>query len=49
MMDKVIILSAMNFNNNSAGSKRIKSYSYALSPKVDEIYLVGLFSVIENN
>lgn len=43
-MKRVAIVSAMRFNTNSAGSKRVGSYCRSLSSKVDSIYLISLYS-----
>lgn len=47
-MDKLAIISAMNFTSNSAGSKRVLSYCNAVSSRVDAIYLISLYSIIRN-
>lgn len=43
-MKRVAIISAMNFNNNSAGSKRVDSYSRTLSSKVESVFLISVKS-----
>jgi glycosyltransferase involved in cell wall biosynthesis len=47
-MKKVLIVSGMKMDDNSAASKRVKSFTLALSPKVDEVYVVSFYSVIKN-
>lgn len=48
-MKRIAIVSAINFNENSAGAQRVNSYCKALKPKIDELYLISLFSMIKEN
>ena len=47
-MKQVLIVSGVKIDDNSAASKRIKSFTLALSPKVDEVYVISFYSVVKN-
>ena len=48
-MKRIIVVSSMDLGNNSAGSKRVKSYSLALLSVVNELYLISFYSEIKSH